>query len=389
MNADHEMALASIIEVIVENENNVNDDASTIVDNDLEIDLANDSCADSIDFLCYVCSEDDMPANCEIVKCQKCKFSFHDFCTEIKGKNSLVEFYYCKDCREKFDLRILFRKERANLEKKCEKEREYYEVKEIVSHKIETIYRAGTKRVFRKFGVKWRAVRGMFPESISEEPESHLDGCIDLLQAYCIDNGLELSKITPIFGASKVAKANRKNWMNWEQIESAFNWIKSRNHLCEIKVEKFSHFGKDDGIYFFPLAHHIFVFLYYAKENKCFVSDGGNLFNEKKEEIESEYPDIQFFHVPFLNQTKIDHCGSSAVMIANDFAQKYKSKSMPEKLKAPPTIKQLLAKRFHKAKSELDAEYNIGNLLKLNNCRFCNKSFNKKNVRARTMHEQF
>ena len=135
--------------------------------------------------------------------CSKCEEWVHHTCsglTEDQAVNK-VKHFYCRACREKEGLIHEWNAEIPTPGQAEMKRKHYHEVEKIIGHSL-------TNRG-RMFTVKWKGYRK--PSTL---PEKNLDGCLDLLQDYCLVQNIFLSKIKGLVGASKqnVARLNPKNW---------------------------------------------------------------------------------------------------------------------------------------------------------------------------------
>jgi len=71
-----------------------------------------------------------------------------------------------------------------------------------------------------------------------------------------------------------------------------------------------------DSIIVLPYAFHIYVCLYYARRQLCFIADGSDMFNSRYE-VNAELRKLMKCNMIgcfFDQQTKLDYCGSSAVL---------------------------------------------------------------------------
>ena len=97
---------------------------------------------------------------------------------------------------------------------------------------------------------------------------------------------------------------------------------------------------------------------------------------------------IEIVHIPFQSQTKVDHCGSSAVMIALAFAKAYRINKIPLKIETSSKIRNFIIGKLHKGKSKFDIAFDKANRINARRCQFCNKGFNNKKLKALRTHEQ-
>ena len=140
-----------------------------------------------------------------------------------------------------------------------------------------------------------------------------------------------------------------------------------------------------DKIYFLKHGPHCYVLLYIAKENKAFIADGSNTFRTDQKianEIKARLG-VRLISVPFNQQLKIDHCGSSAVAIAVGLIKLHREGVKYKELTCPKSVQNRLVKRMHKKKSKaLDKELHETRLI----CEICGKTYRQTEGRKMWAH---
>lgn len=297
------------------------------------------------------CPECENAENEEMVACHKCDQWFHFECVNLNGHlvDKISEFY-CVACELSHGIMTIWKKFRANSARRAEKRKFYFDVEEIVRHRIRKV---GTI-TSRMFFIKWKG----YPSSQNTwEAEHHLDGCIDLLQKYLRENGLPYSMMDGLVGTSStdISPFNEKNWSSIFDIIALFQKIKEFYYpQVDLSCEKWVSFKTIDQLFFLKFESHCFVILYYAKSRSGYIADGGNLFRTDESVSKSvrSLLKIKLRSCEFNQQTEIDHCGSSAVLIGLEMMRAYKSGLRPGKLICPSSWKKKVIKQLHKFKSQ-------------------------------------
>lgn len=313
--------------------------------------------------------------------CHHCKTKCHLLCENIRRIDiGLIDTYYCKLCRESYGDLIRYKNQRTATAEEVEaKRRENYVVERIVSHKIDN---DGN----RFFTLKWEN----YPSSDNtEEPEENLDDALNMLQEYCTKKGLKPSKIEGRVGASSTLKVNRQNWITLNQIEQGI--AQQRNRLAyrsEIKVVKWNGHKKEDCIHLLTTNNHCFCLLYIHGSNIYYVADGSNYFlrdNSIRESI-SEIIESEPIGIPFNQQTKMDYCGASAVLITLELIRAHKMKVIPPQLEAPPALAQrIYSLHRHKSQPIVKRTHNL--IMGARKCDHCGKAFKQSNIKSLKNHQ--
>lgn len=242
---------------------------------------------------------------------------------------------------------IEWKKKEADCDKIQEKTKYYYNVEAIIGHEIIKT----SKETIRHFTVKWEGY-----DEATQEPEKHLDGCFDLLQKYLIKNGLPLSKIPAIVGASSEKGINENNWVSLTQIIETYQKIKAKYFPgLEIEFEQWQPLTIwKQGIYLVPYQSHCYVILFLEKENYGLIADGTNNYisNAQLKLNLRALLKISLREVTFNQQNNIDYCGSSAVLISFEFARMVKTNIFRNNIITSTELTTKIQKLLHPFKSE-------------------------------------
>lgn len=330
---------------------------------------------------CPECSQGESES---MIACHHCNQWFHFNCVGLTpALVDKIEEYYCVSCEEKERKLTCWKKLRADSSKKAEKRQFYYDVEKIEKHNIRRCGRIES----RFFYIKWKG----YPASQNTwEMEYHLDGCFDLLEKYIRENNLRHSTIDGIVGSSvrKPVEFNEKNWSSMFDVIEEFSRFKSYYFSdVDIIFDKWTSFGEQDGLYFLKFQSHCFVILYYGQRRVGYIADGGNLFKTDESVARNIYAmlNIRLRSCEFTQQSKIDHCGSSAVLIGLELLRAYKTKTMPGKLVSPLSWRERVTKHLHKFESAT-LNVSLNDLNKRLSCPNCNKYYRRSERRNYFQH---
>lgn len=305
----------------------------------------------------------------EVVSCHHCSQWFHYSCA---GLTSLlvdkIEEFFCNKCEENENKLTKWKKIRADQVKRAEKRDYYFEIEKIVKHHFRQCGRQST----RLFLIKWKG----YPSSQNTwELEYHLDACFDVLQKYLKDNKLAPSTIDGVIGASKPnsIEFNEENWVSMKTIfDTLIKFKKLYFPNVDIDCENWISFEGKDKIYLLRFQSHCYIILYYSQSKTGYIADGGNLFRTDEEISRSvrHLLKIRLFSCQYNQQEKIDHCGSSAVLIALEMMRAYKLQIKPSKLSSPISWRKRIIAKLHKHESvNLNSmNHEFQERLKCNNC---------------------
>lgn len=293
---------------------------------------------------CRVCEKDDPGF---WVMCVGCEEWWHVSCLDLEDVIHQIKDYFCDECESSNKGLTSWKGKRPTRREKNFKNENYFEVEKIKEHKVENDVRF--------FLIEWKncPISKRNKNNVCTwEPEEYLDGCLDLLQQYCRKNKLPYSKITALLGApSRNAKVNRKNWISSKQLlqnfKSSIEYMKQAHR--DIEIDLWRSFNDKDGIYFLPYDFHCFVLLYINAKKFAFIADGGNLYRSDRKlakEIRNLLQ-IRLISCVFDQQTKLDHCGSSAILIALEFLRAHRLEIKPFDIRANTALKKKLVKQLH------------------------------------------
>jgi len=332
---------------------------------------------------CKKCREDGTGESA--IQCDKCDQWTHYSCAGLAEEDvQNILNYFCDDCENEEHLTSWVRKEPRTFGQWAIKELDYYEVEDIIGHR--------EKRNGREFLVKWKEVPDAEDTRAETwEPEKHLDGAIDYLQRYCRRQKIALSKIVGLLGAdsSNLELTNRDNWVTMDTILTHVSKLRSRlNIKTQIKVLQWTDFGNEDCLYFLDHGFHCFVLLHVVKRNAAYIADGGNLFRENKKVANEirQLLGIRLISLRFNQQLKVDHCGSSAILIGIQMLRMYAKGMTYQDIVCPKYLREMLTKKLHTAQSkplELPA---LGKRRAKLVCPFCAKTYKSTAQRKLNMH---
>lgn len=306
------------------------------------------------------------PTKGDFAECDACERNFHLNCIGYPvGSSNKIRKFVCSSCRDDEHQTIWMALE-PNRRKMNEKAREYYDVSAIVAHRLH--------RSYREFKVRWS---GYSPRHDSWLRERDLDGAIDILQDYCVDHSLELSNIEAFVGSSS-SEANPDAWITIQQAIECYKKV-SKTHcrfvsiLPAIKINDSSDLPEETSILFMAFEHHCYVGLYQPNYPIIYVADGSNKCEsvEVRESLRSILG--RSLQVRYFNQqVAVDHCGSSATLIALELARGHKLGRVPKELVASDKLARQV-RQVHPAPSQLLATIRRRKLWLT--CPYCEKKY--------------
>lgn len=248
-----------------------------------------------------------------------------------------------------------------------------YLVTEIIGHRIvdrENFYR-----------VKWRS------GEITVEPEENCRGCVDLVDDYRKSVGLGPSNLPRRFGATSDVETNQANWTALEDVLAAIDrFDRSKEHVPP--VCSYQGPSKANYIQLLGYLNHIFVIYQSPGTKQVYLADGADVYLSEPETRTKVVRNLGFTPkgVPFVGQNAVDHCGSSAVMIALEFRRIWRNREEPAVLKAERQLYDRIKKAFHPEHSKtIEATAPLRNLVP-DVCSICGKAFPQRNRRAFSAH---
>lgn len=319
---------------------------------------------------CILCFEDE---NNEMLKCNDCDKKVHIECIRMSRKTSkCVSKYYCQECRQTQKKQTIWNYPQVHKRKEDNKDKLYFEVEGILDHRFDNNQ--------RKFLIKWKSMgKTRYPPSW--EPENFLDGCPEFLQTYCENQNLEYSDIDGFVGAKlKTQALNTRIWVKMSTILNTirFEFMRSRFKTTNIKIEIWTSLNETDSLYLLPYQGHCYVILHYAKKKIGYISDGGNKFknNDDINQIIQNIVEIPLIPRTYVEQTGVDHCGTSAIIIGLQMIRQYYLDIKPDKIIAPQQLKLRLKTRMHNDYSAPETNNNLDYAPSLK-CSICGKKFKK------------
>lgn len=322
----------------------------------------------------------------QMVLCEECETWFHYSCISMtQSLIDRIQDYVCDQCETSTGRLTTWRSLTPSNEQRRDKSLHYHQVDDIVDHQI--IRRRGLTT--RRFKIKWSKYNSNFN---SWEPEKNLDGCIDILQKYLKDHKLEPSTVVGLLGKSSSSgsntRFNEKNWVSMDTIIEMYNKYKNyRIRNFDLSAEEWTTF-KDTGIYFVRYERHCFVVLYLKPKNIGLIADGSNLFIKNIDTARElrKLLAIRLRSIRFNQQTKIDHCGSSAVMIALELTRAYKNSIVPKSLIVSNYWRDRIVKDMHRFESTSLKDKRLEQLPQLLVCTACKRTFRPGAWRRYTAH---
>lgn len=195
--------------------------------------------------------------------CDGCESWHHMRCVKVDEEDAeAIDKFYCPECEERGHLTDWYQRE-PDRHQTSIKRRFYFEVESILEH------RDIDEEDERHFLIKWK---NYGDDHNSWEPETSLDGCLNLLQKYCRDSNIETSQIVGLLGASGDEEVEHDK-RNWQQIERILYGIKQlencRAYKTDLKVSIWNNDPKDaDQVYLVDHDAHCYVVLFKALEKK-------------------------------------------------------------------------------------------------------------------------
>lgn len=283
-----------------------------------------------------------------MVACDKCDVYYHFDCVNLTQELvDKIDHYYCDACEDKFKIITTWYSDKPTREERKMKRDHFYEIEKILAHKI-------TASGGRYFKIKWKHYS---LREASWEPEENLSGCLTTLQDYCKKKKIRYSGIRGIIGASSQLKEdiNIDNWVTLETITGRFEHYRAQFFSSvALTVKTTIEFGLVDSLHFIDYEYHCFVVLFLAEKGLGIIADGSNLYIENsayREELR-KILEIRLISCFFNKQCKIDHCGSSAVLIGLELVRAYRDNIRPTSLTPPSRLRRRVVMSMHPFESK-------------------------------------
>lgn len=219
------------------------------------------------------------------------------------------------------------------------------------------------------------------------EPFENCKGCIGAINK--LRRRLNMPLLPEKYGADTEENVNRNNWIDMKTILAAVDKF-DRVKDCFPPVAEFTGPNKNPIIQLLGHSNHVFVIYRSPGSGKIFIADGTDYYISDKR-VEREVNKIIgtsfVFGIPFIGQSAIDHCASSAVAIALEFRRAFRQRQEPPaNIKAERTTLDRIRKLFHPEPSvSVPSEGPLRNLAP-DICSVCGKQFNSRDRRAYSMH---
>lgn len=332
---------------------------------------------------CIKCKTED--AGLMVIACDKCNSWTHFKCANLtESQAERIINYFCDTCRDAHHP-ISWRKAIPTKAQRLMKAKLYWEVQAILNHKVIDSE--------RHFEVEWKdcPVKQGSPVNVTSfEPESNLDGCLDLLQNYCLDNSLPLSEIRGLLGADPTQNGHdTRNWTSMSTILSTLSkWRSWRKVQSTLEASEWTQFGNKDQLFYLRHEAHCYVLLYISDRKIAYIADGGNLFRTHQQiaqEIKQTLK-VRLISLEFDHQLGIDHCASSAVLIGLAFLKMHTQQSSFRRLSVSKRWRKRLINSLHKMKSEPVKLPPLRQRRKILSCDFCDKTYKSTEGKKLNMH---
>lgn len=218
-------------------------------------------------------------------------------------------------------------------------------------------------------------------DSTSWEPQSGIGiGCEDLITKIRDTKKFPKINFTSTFGAAGPGRFNPANWRTIDDVIEAVDKFDRRTNNF-LPVEKFSSSLKNGVISIIGLRKHMYVVYKSPFTGTVYLADGYNWFIED-EEVQQAIRNILGLTpvaIRFVGQSGIDHCASSAVMIALSYRNAYRAKMEPITIKAERDRMDRIRRSFHPFQTEtLPAPQAFRNV-EPDICSICGKEFKSRN----------
>ena len=200
----------------------------------------------------------------------RCKSDYHCLCEAIDPDMlDRVDIFYCRDCELRHGSLTRWKQRVPDHEKRIEKRKHYHTVEKIFD------YHEDREENTRYFLIRWK---GCTDKDDTWEPEDHLDGCIDLLQRFCRQRKISLSRITAYYGCSNLEQYNENNWVSIATLTSSYKKFETRVAKdIKLPIQQFrNRISSYDCLLLYPENFHLYTIVYYRSARLCVVADGTN-----------------------------------------------------------------------------------------------------------------
>lgn len=323
-----------------------------------------------------------------VIGCESCSEWFHHSCVGLTLEQmNTVKKFYCPSCENDTDhLTTWEGGKKATGAVLQDKKKNYFEVEKIVNHRTKTVDGLAT----RQFLIKWFGYRAR-----TWEPESHLDGSLDLLQKYLRDKKMPLSTVEALLGSTSSITGDVRNWQPMSRVLSMIGSLRNmQSYKTTLRVKPLKSNTStsklnsgSNKIYLLPLMNHCYVIL--RVSNITYIADGQNNYinNKAHQKCVNSIMQTTLIPVRYDSQYRADQCATSAVVITLEFMRAYRNNSIPDCLVAPKAIKARITKRFHEFPcAPLDFRPSYQKLPQHKKCPHCGKTYRKNGMKALNLH---
>jgi len=176
-----------------------------------------------------------------------------------------------------------------------------------------------------------------------------------------------------------------------DRIVKTVNGLKNiGSYKSRIEVSPWDDSLDRDRILLLDHDSHCYVICYLSGQSLGYIADGTNNYMNDgtvREEI-AKFTGLKLVGLNYNQQFRVDHCASSAVMIALELIRHHKQGQWPESLAAPRSLRSRIEKRFHKFESESVSEQPLHTKRRWRICSKCSKHFPNTKRRAFIMHQR-
>lgn len=318
-----------------------------------------------------------------MIECLTCKEWFHYKCVDLtKAKAAPYEKdedlpYFCpmclvNQCREEPSSPVESREQVPAVEVSDDDSDDEDEVSQIVA------MRKNGEKV--QYKVRW--AKAGYDDSWIDSDDCQ--GCITKINQFRQSRKLTLLPVPVGASSSRLAKYNENNWITIDQILADVKIYDMLKHKDNIDIRQFhGQLGDSDSIFIACIGSHAFVMLYIREKDLIYLSDGGNQYLAKEKTSRKVRRKIgrpiRIIAIPFHQQRSIDHCGSSAAVLALEYKRIYQTLQIPDTIQVPKWMQERIIQKEHKDVSEPLKEWLPIDKLSCNKCSNCGRIFRERN----------
>ena len=222
--------------------------------------------------------------------------------------------FYCRSCFEKEVNLATLEPSGPPAEAESESEQEY-DIEELVDCKVVNINDPSD----RDWLVKWKGYESSENTWI---PEKDLDKCGSLISKFIEahpDRKLVPTKHPTDLNGSAGININVRNWMSSQNILD----LTKRQLKTDLHVELYESLKSINSIYLLSQNNHMYVILFDKSTQTYYIADGDNKYirDQYERALIEEKLRVKLTPIRTIGQSMVDHCGSSAIAIAEAFEQ--------------------------------------------------------------------